>query len=99
MSENRTHLATPARLLIVHHALAAPRRCPRADPEQPTFAAELLGQLLDVAVPAFTRARVVDTALNQIVPVECRDLAIPRELVGSGSHRDAGRTSCSARSL
>lgn len=70
MSEHRTHLATPARLLIVHHASLLHEGVLELIRKQPTFAAELLGQLLDVSVPAFTRARVVDTALNEIVPVE-----------------------------
>jgi hypothetical protein len=43
---------------------------------QPVFAAQLLQQLLDIGVPPFTEARIVDTALNQISPVEFRADAV-----------------------
>lgn len=44
--------------------------------KQPTFAAGLLGQLLDVDVPRFTSARLADTVLNKVVPIEFRADAV-----------------------
>ena len=44
--------------------------------KQPTFAAGLLRQLLDVPVPRFTHARLADTALNQALPIEFRADAV-----------------------
>jgi hypothetical protein len=42
----------------------------------PSFAADLLGQLLDVEVPRFTDARVADATLNELVPIEYRADAV-----------------------
>jgi hypothetical protein len=38
--------------------------------DQPAFAADLLTQLLHVELPPFTEARLAETALNELVPVE-----------------------------
>jgi hypothetical protein len=40
--------------------------------DRPAFAADLLGELLGVAVPRFTQARVTDVTLNELAPVEYR---------------------------
>ena len=42
----------------------------------PAFAADLLGQVLDVAVPRFTEARLADATLNELVPTEYRADAV-----------------------
>lgn len=42
----------------------------------PAFAADLLGDLLDVRVPQFSEARLADTTLNEVVPVEYRADAV-----------------------
>src|SRR3979409_1477463 len=42
----------------------------------PAFAADLLGRLLDIKVPAFTEARLAEAALNELVPVEYRADAV-----------------------
>lgn len=44
--------------------------------KEPTFATVLLGQLLDVEVPQFTNARIADTTLSQLLPVEFRADAV-----------------------
>src|SRR5262245_15060681 len=44
--------------------------------DRPAFAADLLDQLLDVNVPSFRQAGLVDTALNQLAPVEYRADAV-----------------------
>jgi hypothetical protein len=40
--------------------------------DRPKFAAELLGELLAVKVPPFSKARCIDVTLNQVAPVEYR---------------------------
>jgi hypothetical protein len=44
--------------------------------DRPAFAADLLGELLDVKVPRFRRARLGDATLNQLAPVELRADAV-----------------------
>jgi hypothetical protein len=38
--------------------------------KRPAFAAELLRELLDVSVPEFTEAEIIDASLNELVPTE-----------------------------
>jgi hypothetical protein len=42
----------------------------------PAFAADLLGQLLHVELPHFTEARLAESTLNELVPVEYRADAV-----------------------
>jgi hypothetical protein len=42
----------------------------------PSFAADLLGQVLHVDVPGFREARLADATLNELVPVEYRADAV-----------------------
>jgi hypothetical protein len=42
----------------------------------PAFAADLLGELLDIVVPQFSEARLADATLNELVPVEYRADAV-----------------------
>jgi hypothetical protein len=42
----------------------------------PAFAADLLGELLDIRVPQFREARLADATLNELVPVEYRADAV-----------------------
>jgi hypothetical protein len=42
----------------------------------PSFAADLLGQLLHIDVPGFREARLADATLNELVPVEYRADAV-----------------------
>jgi hypothetical protein len=44
--------------------------------DRPTFVADLLGQLLEVKVPRFKEARLVDPTLNEVAPVEHRADAV-----------------------
>jgi len=44
--------------------------------EKPELAADLLRQLLHVAVPAFTEARLAEASLNDLVPTEYRADAV-----------------------
>jgi hypothetical protein len=44
--------------------------------EKPELAAELLRELLDVSLPAFTEARLADTSLNELLPTEYRADAV-----------------------
>src|SRR5678815_2083255 len=44
--------------------------------DRPAFAADLLGDLLAVKVPAFSKARCVDVTLNQVAPAEYRADAV-----------------------
>jgi hypothetical protein len=44
--------------------------------DRPAFAADLLGGLLEVKVPQFSRARLVDVTLNELTPVEYRADAV-----------------------
>ncbi|HEY0478414.1 MAG TPA: hypothetical protein VGD37_12905 [Kofleriaceae bacterium] len=44
--------------------------------DRPAFAADLLGELLAVEVPRFTRAHCVDVTLNQVAPAEYRADAV-----------------------
>ena len=44
--------------------------------DRPAFAADLLGDLLAVKVPPFTKARCVDVTLNQVAPAEYRADAV-----------------------
>jgi hypothetical protein len=42
----------------------------------PAFAADLLGQVLNIKVPPFTEARLAEATLNELVPVEYRADAV-----------------------
>jgi hypothetical protein len=44
--------------------------------DRPEFAADLLGELLAVKVPRFSKARCVDVTLNQVAPAEYRADAV-----------------------
>jgi hypothetical protein len=44
--------------------------------DRPAFAADLLGDVLKLKVPHFSRARLVDVTLNELVPVEYRADAV-----------------------
>ena len=44
--------------------------------DRPAFAADLLGDLLAVKVPPFSKARLVDVTLNQAKPAEYRADAV-----------------------
>jgi hypothetical protein len=44
--------------------------------DRPAFAADLLGELLAVRVPPFSKARCVDVTLNQVAPAEYRADAV-----------------------
>ena len=44
--------------------------------DRPAFAADLLGDVLDVPVPPFTEARLADATLNELVPTEYRADAV-----------------------
>jgi len=44
--------------------------------DRPEFAADLLGDLLAVKVPPFSKARCVDVTLNQVAPAEYRADAV-----------------------
>ena len=44
--------------------------------EKPELAADLLRELLGVAVPQFTEARLAETSLNELVPTEYRADAV-----------------------
>src|ERR1041384_8438384 len=44
--------------------------------DRPEFAADLLGDLLDVRVPPFSKAHCVDVTLNQVAPAEYRADAV-----------------------
>src|SRR5678815_3587731 len=44
--------------------------------DRPAFAADLLGELLAVKVPPFSKARLVDVTLNQVKPAEYRADAV-----------------------
>ena len=44
--------------------------------DRPAFAADLLGDLLAVKVPAFRKARCVDVTLSQVAPAEYRADAV-----------------------
>ncbi|HEY0476940.1 MAG TPA: hypothetical protein VGD37_05420 [Kofleriaceae bacterium] len=44
--------------------------------DRPAFAADLLGELLAVEVPRFTRAHCIDVTLNQVAPAEYRADAV-----------------------
>src|SRR5215813_15544446 len=44
--------------------------------DRPAFAADLLGELLAVKVPQFSKAQLVDVTLNQVTPAEYRADAV-----------------------
>ena len=44
--------------------------------DRPEFAADLLGDLLAIKVPSFSKARCVDVTLNQVTPAEYRADAV-----------------------
>jgi hypothetical protein len=44
--------------------------------DRPAFAADLLGELLDVKLPPFSKAQLVDVTLNQVRPAEYRADAV-----------------------
>ena len=59
--------------------------------DRPAFVADLLDRLLDVKLPSFRKAGLVDADLNELAPVEYRADAVVSTTLRGGARAAPGR--------